>query len=48
MDSNFENPAVQHFISCLEGVINRMAANSARGDGGTGTCPTANGSMNED
>ena len=29
MDSNFENPAVQHFISYLEGIINRMAANSA-------------------
>lgn len=29
MDSNFENPAVQHFISYLEGIINRMAANRA-------------------
>lgn len=24
MDSNFENPVVQHFISYLEGGINRM------------------------
>lgn len=29
MDSKFENSAVQHFISYLEGIINRMASNSA-------------------
>ena len=29
MDSNFEKSDVQHFISCLEGIINRMASNSA-------------------
>ena len=29
MNRNFENPAVQHFISYMEGIINRMAANSA-------------------
>lgn len=28
MDSNFEKSDVQHFISYLEGVINRMASNS--------------------
>ena len=29
MDSNFEKSDVQHFISYLEGIINRMASNSA-------------------
>lgn len=29
MDNNFEKSEVQHFISYLEGIINRMASNSA-------------------
>ena len=29
MNTNFEKPDVQHFISYLEGIINRMASNSA-------------------
>ena len=29
MDNNFEKSDVQHFISYLEGIINRMASNSA-------------------
>lgn len=29
MNNNFEKPDVQHFISYLEGIINRMASNSA-------------------
>lgn len=29
MENNFEKSDVQHFISYLEGIINRMASNSA-------------------
>ena len=29
MENNFEKSEVQHFISYLEGIINRMASNSA-------------------
>ena len=46
--SGYEGAVQDIFRERMGRYVDRVEGTEGGGDGGTGTCPTANGSMNED